>query len=58
MCISKDMLKEAGEAGVITPDSIESLWQFLHECTRQQPGFRPAHIIYYLGGLIAISAMS
>lgn len=58
MRISKDMLKGAGEAGVIAPASVESLWQFLQAQSQQQPAFRPAHIIYYLGGLIAISAMS
>lgn len=58
MRISKDMLEEAGANGVIPPGSVDGLWQFLAGHTQQQASFRPAHIIYYLGGLIAISAMS
>ncbi len=58
MRISKEMLEQAGASGVIPPGSVDSLWQFLAERTQQQASFRPAHILYYLGGLIAISAMS
>lgn len=59
MQLSKEMLNEARDAGLIASDSVESLWRFLHDHNAHQTAaFRPAHIIYYLGGLIAISAMS
>jgi hypothetical protein len=52
-------LDAAARAGLIDRDLAERLWAFLdtrHRDTR--PGFRAAHILYYLGGLIAIGAMS
>lgn len=58
MRINKEMLEEAGKAGVITPASVDNLWRFLADQSSHQASFRPAHIIYYLGGLIAISAMT
>lgn len=58
MRISKEMLEEAGKAGVIAPHSVDGLWRFLSERSMHNASFRPAHIIYYLGGLIAISAMT
>lgn len=57
--IDEDMLREAGRAGLIAPDRVDDLWRFLQQCsTSRQAGFQAAHIIYYLGGLIALSAMT
>lgn len=58
MRIDKDMLEDAGKTGIIPTDSVDDLWRFLAERSGQNASFRPAHIIYYLGGLIAISAMT
>jgi hypothetical protein len=56
--IKRDQLADAAAAGVITPQQADSLWQFLSEARAHTPGFRPAHILYYVGGLLAISAVS
>lgn len=58
MRINKNMLKDAGETGLISPHRVDDLWCFLAERSAQNASFRPAHVIYYLGGLIAISAMT
>lgn len=58
MEIKRDRLNQAAEAGVITPDQVNALWIFLSDAGADTPAFRPAHILYYLGGLIAISAVS
>ena len=57
MQIDKDMLKEASRAGVIAADTVDDLWRFLQRHPASQGGFRLTHVIYYLGGLIALSAM-
>ena len=51
-------LDEASAQGLITGEQAERLWQFLSERSRDTPSFRMTHILYYLGGLIAIGAMS
>jgi putative effector of murein hydrolase len=55
-------LQAAAAAGIVTPEQGERLWAFLRERTHDrlgdQPGFHATHILYYLGGLIAIGAMS
>lgn len=56
--IDKERLSEAAAAGVIPPDRVDALWHFLQQRAASEPGFRLAHVIYYLGGLIALSAMT
>lgn len=51
-------LEEASARGLISAEQAEGLWRFLAERTRDTPSFRMTHILYYLGGLIAIGAMS
>lgn len=51
-------VQAATEAGILTPEQGERLWTFLRERSQDQPGFRATHILYYLGGLIAIGAMT
>jgi len=58
MDIKRDSLTKAAEAGVITPVQANALWVFLTDAGADTPAFRPAHILYYLGGLIAIGALS
>ena len=52
------LLKEAAENGLISEQQAEQLWSFLGERGKDTPSFRFTHVLYYLGGLIAIGAMS
>lgn len=58
MELNRSLLREAAERRLITDAQADQLWQFLHEQTVDVPTFRVTHILYYLGGLIAIGAMS
>lgn len=58
MDLKRSALKDATAVGVLTEAQAERLWQFLSERARDTPGFRVTHILYYLGGLIAIGAMT
>lgn len=58
MEINRALLQDAAAQGVLSESQAERLWQFLAERGRATPGFRVTHILYYLGGLIAIGAMS
>ena len=58
MQIKREQFTQAAEAGVISADQAEALWRFLGTASADTLAFRPAHILYYLGGLIAISDVS
>lgn len=58
MELNRGLLKDATERGVLSEEQAENLWQFLCEHEKDRPSFRFTHILYYLGGLIAIGAMS
>ena len=58
MELNRSHLKDATESGLISEQQAEQLWQFLREKGKDTPSFRFTHILYYLGGLIAIGAMS
>ena len=58
MNLSRAQLDEAAQHGVIAHDQVEPLWAFLSEHAADTPSFRFTHILYYLGGLIAIGAMT
>lgn len=58
MELNRRLLKEATENRLISESQAELLWAFLSEKSRDTPSFRFSHILYYLGGLIAIGAMS
>jgi len=58
MNIGRDDLRSAAKKGILSEEQAESLWNFLSEEMREVPSFRMAHILYYLGGLIAIGAMT
>lgn len=58
MELNREILKEATDKGIVSDHQAEQLWQFLSERGKDTPGFHFTHILYYLGGLIAIGAMS
>jgi len=58
MELNRGLLKDATENGLISEHQAEGLWKFLSERGKDTPGFHFTHVLYYLGGLIAIGAMS
>ncbi len=58
MELNRGLLKDATEKGLLNERQAEELWNFLAERGKDTPSFRFTHILYYLGGLIAIGAMS
>ncbi|HEX7964254.1 MAG TPA: DUF2157 domain-containing protein [Gammaproteobacteria bacterium] len=58
MRLQRRDLDKAALAGVISAAQAESLWSYLSGQAAEEPGFRPAHILYYLGGLVAMAALS
>lgn len=58
MELNRTILKEAVERGLVTADQSERLWAFVSERGMNTPSFRFTHVLYYLGGLIAIGAMT
>ena len=56
--IAKDKLEDAVRNGILSESQAESLWEFLLEKSEDDPSFKVTHILYYLGGLIAIGAMT
>ncbi len=50
-------LGEAVQAGIIDRGQAERLLQFFVQ-EHERPRFTPVHVLYYLGGMIAIGAMS
>jgi hypothetical protein len=58
MKITRQQLQEAEASGVLPAGQGEALWQYLGARHAETPSFRPAHILYYLGGLVAMGAMT
>ena len=58
MKLNRSLLDEAAQQGFIAPAQVEPLWGFLSQRAADTPSFRFTHILYYLGGLIAIGAMT
>ncbi len=62
MNINLELLRLATRQGVLQPGQDQRLWAFLVEqqagAAAAAPGFKPAHILYYLGGMVAIGAMT
>lgn len=58
MQISKQTLHQAADNGLITPQQADCLWEFLGEHRHANPSLKPTSILYYLGGCIAIGAMT
>lgn len=58
MKVDRSLLELAAKQGIITEPQVANLWDFLKKQTEDIPSFNFTHILYYLGGLIAIGAMS
>lgn len=58
MRIERQDLEAAEAAGIVTAEQARRLWEFWGSRTTQAPAFRAAHILYYLGGLVALTAIS
>lgn len=58
MELNRTLLKEAAQKGLLSEQQADQLWSFLLEQGKDTPSFRITHILYYLGGMIAIGAMS
>lgn len=58
MQITRVAFEEATTKGLLTKEQAVTLWSFFAELEHETPTFKPAHILYYLGGMIAIGAMT
>lgn len=58
MNIKQKHLEQAAKQNIISTEQSKQLWQFLQTIEQNTPSFRSTHILYYLGGLIAIGAMT
>ena len=58
MRIKRSDLEAAGAAGIIAEGQAAQLWAYLESRENEVPAFRAAHILYYLGGLVAIGALT
>ncbi|MBA3535924.1 MAG: DUF2157 domain-containing protein [Tatlockia sp.] len=58
MNISPNTLAKAVKAKIISKKQADSLLDFLQKQTNQTPSFNTTNVLYYLGGLIAIAAMT
>ena len=58
MDVTKKNLNEAAEANLISTQQVDPLYAFLVAQSDDIPRFTFTHVLYYLGGLIAISAMT
>jgi hypothetical protein len=58
MRLTRSMINEAVANGEIAEEQGRAMWDFLSRREREIPSFKAAHILYYLGGLIAIGAMT
>lgn len=58
MNIDRTLLADAERAGILHPGQPDALWRHIQAHLADRPTFKPAHILYYLGGLTAIGAMT
>ncbi|MBF0162149.1 MAG: DUF2157 domain-containing protein [Magnetococcales bacterium] len=58
MEIQKSDLEVAVAHNILTAESRDALWQLLENRQQGRPSLRGAHILYYLGGMLAIGALS
>lgn len=58
MELNRTHLTQAAREGLISEAQADQLWRFLSEQGKNSPSFQFTHILYYLGGLLAIGAMS
>ena len=58
MELKQRYLEQASQQGLLTPEQVTPLWDYLQSLPPDSASFRATHILFYLGGLIAIAAMS
>jgi hypothetical protein len=58
MNLDRPRLDAAVLRSILSSEQADRLWKFLGETGRDAPGFRFAHVLYYLGGMVAIGAMT
>jgi hypothetical protein len=58
MQIDRQSLEQAVGAELLTAAQADALWNFLASTNQHTPRFTFTHVLYYLGGTIAIAAMS
>ncbi len=58
MSITKNQLAAAVDEKIITPQQATALQAFWQTQSRDAPKFTLTHVLYYLGGIIAIGAMT
>ncbi|MBI1285555.1 MAG: hypothetical protein GC183_14680 [Thiobacillus sp.] len=58
MEMNRGLLEEASENGLLDEQQAVQRWTFLSERGEDTPSFRFTHVLYYLGGLFAIGAVS
>lgn len=58
MRVTKSMLEQAVKANVINDSQLTPLLQFLRHANRTHPQLTMTNVLYYLGGMVAIGAMS
>jgi F0F1-type ATP synthase delta subunit len=56
--VTKQNLKDAVSANILSSEQFEQLIAFLNQQTNTSVKFDYTHALYYLGGLIAIGAMT
>lgn len=58
MDVTKKKLADAADKNIISNQQAERLYEFLASQSQDVPRFTFTHVLYYLGGLIAIGAMT
>jgi hypothetical protein len=58
MNIERSQLQAAVGRGLISEAQAAQVWALLEEQSKDRPAFTFTHVLYYLGGLIAIGGMS
>lgn len=58
MDVTKKKLKDAAAENIISSQQADALYDFLSTQSQDVPKFTFTHVLYYLGGLIAIGAMT
>ncbi len=58
MDVTKKKLNDAAAENIISLQQVDPLYEFLDAQSQGVPKFTSTHVLYYLGGLIAIGAMT
>jgi len=58
MEVTKKKLEDAADENIISIQQVDALYDYLVNQSQDVPSFTFTHVLYYLGGLIAIGAMT